>query len=155
MTMQVHLQYRKYDRPPSKFSRPPSNPAGNDTPTPSYPITRSHGVYGFPLNSCTVSSNSYYLTSSQQPSIDMQFKTLFALVSFAAVAFAAPADPADASADAEQLSLTTQFTTDTFTATRILQSMMTQAPFITTLTQTTVWTVEHTVTVAAPTAPPA
>ncbi|KAI1790628.1 hypothetical protein LXA43DRAFT_476227 [Ganoderma leucocontextum] len=95
-------------------------------------------------------TSSHQLTSSYQVN-DMQFKTLLTLASFVAVAFAAPADPSDASVDAGQLSLTTHFTTDTFTATRVLQSIMTQSPFITTLTQTTVWTVEHTVTRAIPT----
>ncbi|KAM5537774.1 hypothetical protein V8D89_008542 [Ganoderma adspersum] len=122
--------------------------AADLTNTSSHLVFPFAAVFQFSLKLPSSSSN--HLTSSHQLT-DMQFKTLFAVLSFVAVAFAAPADSGDA--DAEQLTLTTHFTTDTFTATRVLQSMMTQAPFVTTLTQTTVWTVQHTVTRALPTPP--
>ncbi|KAI0686147.1 hypothetical protein C8Q76DRAFT_761835 [Earliella scabrosa] len=80
----------------------------------------------------------------------MQFKTLITLAGVAAVAVAAPngkrADEADVSP-----TLTTHFTTETFTATRVLQSMMTVEPFVTTVTSETTWTVAHTVTRIRPT----
>ncbi|KAH9887654.1 hypothetical protein C8Q73DRAFT_839390 [Cubamyces lactineus] len=80
----------------------------------------------------------------------MQFKTFIALASVAAVAFAAPAE---GSTDAD-LTLTTAVTTDTFTASRILQSFEKTVPWVTTITTDTVWTVTHTVTKEAPSGTP-
>ncbi|KAI0773537.1 hypothetical protein C8Q74DRAFT_1368120 [Fomes fomentarius] len=73
----------------------------------------------------------------------MQFKTLLTLVSVAAVASAVPNKRDDADAN---LTLTTHFTTETFVATRVLQSFITKEPWVTTLTKDTTWTVAHTVT---------
>ncbi|OBZ65440.1 hypothetical protein A0H81_14539 [Grifola frondosa] len=61
----------------------------------------------------------------------MLFKPLFALVSVAAVTFAAP-------------QAATSPPVSTFTATRILQSFQTVSPFVTTLTSEVTWTVTMT-----------
>ncbi|OJT07653.1 hypothetical protein TRAPUB_1478 [Trametes pubescens] len=84
----------------------------------------------------------------------MQFKSLFiTLASATAVAVAAPAGlsaAVDASADAANATLTTALTTDTFTASKVLQSFMKVEPFVTTITTNTVWTVTHSVTQELP-----
>ncbi|KAI0655329.1 hypothetical protein C8Q70DRAFT_1057688 [Cubamyces menziesii] len=80
----------------------------------------------------------------------MQFKTFIALASVAAVAFAAPSE---GSADAEN-TLTTAVTTDTFTASKILQSFEQTLPWVTTITTHTIWTVTHTVTMEVPSGTP-
>ncbi|EIW62367.1 uncharacterized protein TRAVEDRAFT_45188 [Trametes versicolor FP-101664 SS1] len=83
----------------------------------------------------------------------MQFKSLFiTLASAAAVAVAAPAGILDAAASVDassttaNVTLTTALTTDTFTASKVLQSFMKVDPFVTTITTNTVWTVTHSVT---------
>ncbi|KAI0771659.1 hypothetical protein BD413DRAFT_613159 [Trametes elegans] len=81
----------------------------------------------------------------------MQFKTLITLASVAAVAVALPAaESAEATTP-----LTTQVTTNTFTASKVLESFMLKEPWITTVSTHTVWTVTHTVTKALPTETPA
>ncbi|EJF60529.1 hypothetical protein DICSQDRAFT_170976 [Dichomitus squalens LYAD-421 SS1] len=81
----------------------------------------------------------------------MQYKALFVFASFAALASAAPADVVDEVSPSDDVSLTTHFTTQTFTATRILENMLTTEPYITTISTETVWTVAHTVTSVVPT----
>ncbi|EJF60009.1 hypothetical protein BD309DRAFT_853083 [Dichomitus squalens] len=90
-------------------------------------------------------------TTTRSHNNDMQFKALFALASFVSLALAAPADVVDAATPSADVSLTTHLTTDTFTATRVLESLMTTRPFITTVVTNTVWTVTHTVTREVPT----
>ncbi|KAI0368389.1 hypothetical protein BV20DRAFT_969202 [Pilatotrama ljubarskyi] len=80
----------------------------------------------------------------------MQFKTFLALASVVAVAAAAPSAE---SADADK-TLTTAFTTDTFTASVILQSFERVEPWVTTITTDTVWTVAHSVTKELPSSTP-
>ncbi|KAI0689481.1 hypothetical protein C8T65DRAFT_672889 [Cerioporus squamosus] len=75
----------------------------------------------------------------------MQFKSFITLASLAALAVAAPNEVRD-SPDVEA-TLTTHFTTETFTATRVLQSFRSaEEPWVTTITTPTTWTVAHTVT---------
>ncbi|KAI0352458.1 hypothetical protein OH77DRAFT_1428481 [Trametes cingulata] len=80
----------------------------------------------------------------------MQFKTLLALASVVA---AAAAEPSGESADADQ-TLTTAFTTDTFTASMLLQSFEPAEPWVTTITTNTIWTVTHSVTKELPSSTP-
>ncbi|KAI0666084.1 hypothetical protein C8Q78DRAFT_1083333 [Trametes maxima] len=84
----------------------------------------------------------------------MQFKTLLTLASVAAVAVAAPQDAAAADASST-FTLTTALTTNTFTASKVLQIFEQADPWVTTLTTDTVWTVTHTVTKEKPTDAPA
>ncbi|RPD55151.1 hypothetical protein L226DRAFT_538951 [Lentinus tigrinus ALCF2SS1-7] len=79
----------------------------------------------------------------------MQFKSFITLASLAALAVAAPNEIRD-TPDAD-LTLTTHFTTETFTATRVLQSFIQKEPWVTTITTDTTWTVAHTVTRPVPT----
>ncbi|KAJ3004651.1 hypothetical protein NUW54_g4710 [Trametes sanguinea] len=78
----------------------------------------------------------------------MQFKTFITLASVAAVAVAAPSGESAAIDN----TLTTAVTTNTFTASRLLQSFEPVLPWVTTITTDTVWTVTHTVTVEQPSA---
>ncbi|KAI0640617.1 hypothetical protein C8Q79DRAFT_995592 [Trametes meyenii] len=85
----------------------------------------------------------------------MQFKALLTLASVAAVAVAAPQDAAAADSASTTFTLTTALTTNTFTASKVLQIFEQAEPWVTTLTTDTVWTVTHTVTKEKPTDAPA
>ncbi|RDX48505.1 hypothetical protein OH76DRAFT_1404780 [Lentinus brumalis] len=74
----------------------------------------------------------------------MQFKLFITLASFAALAVAVPNEKRDAPSG--DVTLTTHFTTETFTATKVLQSFIKKEPWVTTITTPTTWTVAHTVT---------
>ncbi|CDO69468.1 hypothetical protein BN946_scf184817.g28 [Trametes cinnabarina] len=76
----------------------------------------------------------------------MQFKAFITLATVAAIAFAAPSGESIATAD----TLTTAVTTNTFTASRLLQSFETVLPWVTTITTDTIWTVTRTATVEVP-----
>ncbi|KAI0820680.1 hypothetical protein BC628DRAFT_1395820 [Trametes gibbosa] len=73
----------------------------------------------------------------------MQIKTFFTLASVAIIASARPAAEFP-----ENVTLTTAVTTDTFTASKLLQSFMKVDPWVTTITTNTVWIVTQTVTQA-------
>ncbi|KAI0751883.1 hypothetical protein C8Q80DRAFT_1269051 [Daedaleopsis nitida] len=81
----------------------------------------------------------------------MQFKTLLTIASAAALAVAAPNLGVQKRDDDPTVTLTTHFTTETFVATRILQSFITVQPWVKTITTETTWTVAHTVTRHVPT----
>ncbi|KAI0640610.1 hypothetical protein C8Q79DRAFT_447210 [Trametes meyenii] len=85
----------------------------------------------------------------------MQFKTAIVIASVAAAALAAPApDVQGSDLSASNFTLTTALTTQTFTASVVLESFQPKEPFVTTISTDDVFTVTRTVTrVVGPTSP--
>ncbi|KAH9936771.1 uncharacterized protein BXZ73DRAFT_100193 [Epithele typhae] len=81
----------------------------------------------------------------------MQFKTLISLAALVAAATAAPQAAETFDPSTATVSFSSAVTTQTFTASQVLVSLMQVDPFVTTIETTTVWTATRTVTLAVPT----